>query len=75
MNDKKSMITKIRAYQEKYDTSFGVDFWIGSGNRIFLRKDKAERDLTEDELKDLISKYEQIDSLIQKLTDETHILF
>ena len=28
-----------------------------------------------DELKDLLSKYEQIDSLVEKLTAETHIVY
>ena len=31
--------------------------------------------MTYGELKDLLSKYEQLDSLVEKLTAETHIVY
>lgn len=68
-------IQRINDYQKKYDTTFGVnEIWLSS-DRIFLRQDKSERDLTEEEIDDMIFKYEQIDALIDKLTEETDIKF
>ena len=34
-----------------------------------------ERDITIDELKELLSKYEQLDALVEKITKETHIVY
>lgn len=65
---------RIREYERKYDTAFGVEMYMNS-DRLFLRQDRAERDLTEEEIDDIISKYEQIDALIEKLTEETDIKF
>lgn len=71
-------IDEIKKYESKYGTRLGVHFWIVE-DKIILRKDEEgggnKRDMTEEEMDQLISKYRQLDEYADKLTDETHILF
>ena len=59
---------------DKYSTTFGVSIVI-SGNNYYVGDFKENREITIDELKYLLSKYEQLDSLVEKLTAETHIVY
>lgn len=68
--------SKLREYQHKYGTSFGVHLIISSTGKIAVYDGKdyeTSRDITMEELKVLLSKYEQIDALVKTLTEETHI--
>ena len=73
-------ILKQKFRDKRYDTTFGVKIhnW-GSGRiTIFDKKEdgkEQERDITIEELKVLLSKYEHIDALVEKLTAETHIVY
>lgn len=74
-HDEQSILEK--QFEEKlnqYGTTFGADIWTGSGGVQIGDSDKKRR-LTIDELKDFISKYEQLDALVEKLTKETHIVY
>ena len=64
-------------YHEKYRTSFGVHLSWGSRSGINICDDNSDdkRAITTEELKEMISKYEQIDVLVEKLTAETHIVY
>lgn len=65
---------KFEEKQNQYHTTFGAEIWIGSGG-VQVGDSEKRRKLTIDELKDLLSKYEQIDALVEKLTKETHIVY
>lgn len=71
-------IDEIKKYESKYGTRFGVNFWIVN-DKIILRKDEngeeTKRDMTEEEIDKLISKYRQLDEYANKLANETHISF
>lgn len=70
--------SKLIKYQDKYNTSFGVNFCICSSGKVSIYKDEdfiAEREITMDELKELLSKFEQLDFLVKKITEETHIVY
>lgn len=58
----------------QYGTTFGVEIWTGSSG-VQVGDSENRRDVTIEELKELISKYEQIDALVEKLTAETHIIY
>jgi hypothetical protein len=60
---------------EKYNTTFGVQIAICSNNvlKVLGEEPRQERELTIDEIKKLIGKYEQIEALVAKLTAETTI--
>lgn len=60
--------------QRQYGTSFGVDIVTGSCG-VCVGGFESHRDITIDELKELLSKYEQLDALVEKLTKETHIVY
>lgn len=67
---------KYRDYHEKYRTSFGVHLSWGSKDiNIWDDNSGNKREITIEELKELLSKYEQIDALVEKLTAETHIVY
>lgn len=67
----------IRDYARKYYTTFGAHIVISSSDGCLLRDEKSnsERKLTVEEQRELISKYEQIDALVAKLSAETNIKF
>ena len=71
-------ILKKKFRDRMYDTTFGVHICEWSNGRLTIKdnnNEELERDITIDELKELLSKYEQVDALIEKLTKETHIVY
>lgn len=60
--------------QNQYRTSFGVSIVTGSCG-VCVGDFDRKRDITIDELKELLSKYEQLDALVEKLTKETNIIY
>lgn len=69
-------ILKNRFREKKYNTTFGVRINDWSNGRLTVADDNDnERDITIDELKELLSKYGQLDNLVEKLTKETHIVY
>lgn len=69
-------ILKKRYREKNYDTTFGVRICEWSTGILTIADDNDnERDITIDELKELLSKYEQLDALVKKLTEETHIVY
>lgn len=70
--------TTFKEYQNKYRTSFGVNILTCSDGKISVydgENYKISREITMEELNDLIAKYKQIDVLIEKLTEETQIVY
>lgn len=70
-------ILKKKFRDRNYGTTFGVKIYSWSSGRITVANENGdlERDITIEELKELLSKYEQIDALVEKLTVETHIVY
>lgn len=69
-------ILKKRLCEKAYRTTFGVQLGQWSSGRVTVCDDDGnERDITIDELKELMDKYDQLDALIEKLTSETHITY
>lgn len=70
--------TTFKEYQNKYRTSFGVNVLTCSDGKISVydgENYKTSREITMEELNDLIAKYKQIDVLVEKLTEETQIVY
>lgn len=65
---------KFKGKQQQYGTTFGVGIVMGSCG-ICVGDFENYRDITIAELKELLSKYEQMDVLVEKLTKETHIVY
>lgn len=65
---------KFEEKQRQYGTTFGVDIVTGSCG-VCVGDFKNYRDITIDELKELLSKYEQLDAFVEKLTKETYIVY
>lgn len=65
---------KFTEKQRQYGTTFGVCIVTGSCG-VCVGDFDRRRDMTVDELKELLAKYEQIDALVEKLTEETHIVY
>lgn len=65
---------KFEKKQRQYGTTFGVDIVTGSSG-VYVGGFDCKRDISIDELKELLSKYEQIDILVEKLTKETNIAY
>lgn len=65
---------KFSEKQQQYGTTFGVSIVIGSCG-VYVGDFDRKRDITIDELKELLSKYEQLDTLVEKLTEETNIVY
>ena len=68
-------ILKRKFRDRKYGTTFGVHIADWSNGRLTVVDDDNERDITIDELKELLEKYEQLDRFVEKLTAETHIVY
>lgn len=70
-------ILKKKFLDSKHDTTFGVHIATWSNGNICVVDDNGdrERDITIEELKYLLSKYEELDALIAKITEETHIKY
>lgn len=66
---------KLQENSNKYPTTFGVHIVFCSNGTIYVSDDNREREITITELKELLSKYEQLDNLVEKLTQETHIVY
>lgn len=65
---------KFSEKQRQYGTTFGVDIVTGSCG-VCVGSFDAKRDITIEELKELLSKYDQLDTLVEKLTSETNITY
>ena len=77
-HDEYSILKKeFREKSRKYDTTFGVHCVDCSSGALYVVNEKPymEREITIDELKELLSKYEQLDKLMEKLTAETNIVY
>lgn len=69
-------ILKKKFRDRDYHTTFGVHIITSSDGNIYIGEDfDTKREITMDELKDLLAKYEQLDALVEKLTAETHIVY
>lgn len=74
-HDEYSILKK--QFEEKYrqyGTTFGVSIVTGSCG-VCVGNFENKREITIDELKDLLSKYAQLVDLIEKLTSETNIVY
>ena len=65
---------KFGEMMDKYSTTFGVSI-VTSGNNYYVGDFKKSREITMDEIKELLSKYEQLDVLVKKITEETQIVY
>ena len=79
-------ILKEKFRNREYGTTFGVNISECSNGRILVYKENEDastaiwnnkdvRDITVEELKELLDKYDQLDKLVEKLTSETHIVY
>ena len=69
-------ILKEKFRNRKYNTTFGVHIACWSNGRItVVNEDDKERDITIDELKELLAKDEELDKFVEKITAETHIVY
>lgn len=69
-------ILKEKFRNSKHNTTFGVHISSWSTGRIcVVGEDDKERDITIEELKELLDKYDQLDKFIEKLIAETHIVY
>ena len=69
-------ILKQKFRDKKYRTTFGVHISVWSSGRICVCDENGnERDITIDELKYLLSKYDELDRLVEKITTETNIKY
>ena len=67
---------KNKFRNREYGTTFGVNISFWSSGRICVYdENRNERDITVDELKELLDKYDQLNKLVEKLTSETHIVY
>lgn len=71
--------TKLREYEHRHNTNFGVSLSFCSDGKILVYADstnyKPDREITIEELKILIDKYERLEAYIAELTAETHITY
>lgn len=69
-------ILKQKFRDKKYCTTFGVNISTWSSGRICIcDKNENQRDITIDELKYLLGKYDELDRLVEKITAETNIKY
>lgn len=71
-------ILKRKFREKNHCTTFGVNIADCSNGKMYVYdadNDENRREITMEELKDLLSKYEQLDALVEKLTAETHIVY
>lgn len=68
---------KFLNLNKKYNTTFGVNIssWSSGKMGVYDENSNAERKITIEELKYLLSKYEELDALVEKITKETHIVY
>ena len=65
---------KFGEMMDKYSTTFGVSI-VTSGNNYYVGDFKKSREITMDEIKDMLAKYERLSVLVEKLTAETNIVY
>ena len=71
-------ILKEKFRNKKYLTTFGVNIGMCSNGCIYVYEtegERREREITIDELKYLLSKYDELDKLVEKITKETKIKY
>lgn len=71
-------ILKQQLKDRDYHTSFGVNISEWSGGKVCIYDDNDndnQREITIDELKLLLSKYEELDKLVEKITNEINIKY
>lgn len=74
-------ILKEKFRNKKYGTTFGVNIATCTDGNIYIYENKdsfydsEKRNITIDELKYLLSKYEELDRFVEKITEETNIVF
>lgn len=74
-------VLKERFRKKKYNTTFGVHIATCSDGNIYIYEgsdgfyDSAKREITIDELKYMLVKYDELDQLVAKITAETNIVF
>ena len=71
-------ILKNKFRNRNYPTTFGVNIGMCSNGCIYVYEtegERREREITIDELKYLLSKYEELDALVEKITKETKIKY
>lgn len=69
-------ILKNTFISRNYNTTFGVDVVTCSNGDVYIAdRNNNKRDITIDELKYLLSKYEELDELVEKITNETNIKY
>lgn len=68
--------TKFNEKFETLKTTFGVNIILRSNGDILISDGNGkERNITNEELKEMIAKYEQVENLIEKITKETKIVY
>ena len=74
-------VLKERFRNKRYNTTFGVHIATCSDGSIYVYEnsdsfyDSEKREITIDELKYLLAKYDELDQLVAKITAETNIVF
>ena len=71
-------ILKNKFRNRNYPTTFGVNIGMCSNGCIYVYEtegERREREITIDELKYLLSKYDELDKLVEKITKETKIKY
>lgn len=68
---------KVNECIDKYKTTFGVPIGYSSNGEMYVYTEDYvnSREITIDELKKMLSKYEQLEAFIEKLTKETSITY
>lgn len=74
-NEYNSLEKSISKNIRHYGTTFGVGIIDSSVNGLLIGDFKKSRKPSFKELKELNSKYEQLENFIEKLTEETHIVY
>lgn len=73
-------ILKKKFRDKSFSTTFGVKISDCSNGELYVYDgdnfyDSKYREITIEELKELLAKYEQLEALVEKLTAETHIVY
>lgn len=70
-------ILKKKFREKKYSTTFGVHMGWSSDGDIYVYDEEHDRrrDVTIEELKYLLEKYEELEELVEKITKETNIVY
>lgn len=70
-------VLKSKFKEKKYTTTFGVHIGCCSDGSVYIYDEEHSktRDITIEELKYLLEKYEELDKLVEKITKETNIKF